>query len=155
MTSERDQTKVKGFCLEVEDQTVLMQSQQKIQQIVDMTAQGDLTNRLITTDYGSVFQPFVEGMNQILNTFNEKLLDITEVGQNLAENVGSVSGSSATLSNVAVIQSTAVTEAAATLEELSAMVDHNASSSGQSVQTTKMIVGSNKRVKNSYRNQRG
>lgn len=137
--------KVVGFCMEIEDRSVITLSQQKIQDMIALAAKGDLTERLNINEYDSVFRSFVDGINQILDTLNESLLNITEVGKNLTENVHSISGSSVTLSSVAVQQSTAVTEAAATLEELSTMVDHNAKHSSQSLDTTKMVVQKTKK----------
>ena len=46
VTSETDKTKVKGYCLEIEDQTTLILSQKKIQQLIELAAQGDLTKRM-------------------------------------------------------------------------------------------------------------
>ncbi len=133
-----------GASVEWADVTDEVLAQEQVEALVQKAVDGDLSQRLDSTEFQGFMQRMAELINQLMETFNGVLVQTRVVIDQVNDSVGQVRLSSQDLASSTQQQSAAIEEVSTSLEETDSQVKSNAMNAGvanQLVQETSKVAG--------------
>ncbi len=131
-----------GASVEWADVTEQVLGEEMVENLVRGAADGDLSQRLDSTRFDGFMSRMAEGVNDLMDTFNDVLVQTRIVIDQVNESVGQVRISSQDLASASQEQSSAIEQVSSSLEETDSQVKSNAMNAGvanQLVQETNNV----------------